>query len=694
MAVLEKIRVKFGVVISVIIALALLSFIIDPGTLESALNSMSSKYDIGKIDGKRISYTEFQEEVDRFTAINELMTGSSVQSEQMQQQIRDAAWQNLLDKYMFINNAKDAGINVGDKELVDLVSGESLSPLMYQNPIFMDESGYFSVDMLNAFIDNVNADQTGMLRTYWNYLQTSIYNQQYYAKYGALFAASNYENALQLADALALNNTSADVDYCLTMYPVVRDTTVTVSQAEIKDYYKKHKNFFKQGASREIEYVVFEVVPSEADVLATSDEMNTAYDEFATTDNMRNFLLRNSDQSYSEYWYKAGELNTVNRQLNEYVFGDAANEVSPIVRSGNTFLAARVMDSRMLPDSVYVKHILLQGSNARELADSLVGVVNRGANFSNLVASYSADVASAADGELGSIGWMTQTYMIPGFESVIEADVNRPFVLNTQYGSHVVLVTEKTRPVLKKQVAILEKTALASRETYNNYYSQANTFASIAKNSYEGYRRAVDSTHVYSHPLTITEATSNFGGITNAKEVTRWAFDSKAGKASDIITVNNNYFFIATVKKVNKEGYIPIEDVSTAISQRIYTMKVRDKVLAEVSEKLQGVSTLEDAATALGVEVSSYEGLSFATTNVDSGLIGGAMVAAEGLMYGPVPGGMGVYVLNVSNRETGSFYTEDDARNLAAQKSQYMTQMISSVMAEYDEVVDNRARFF
>ena len=51
MALLEKIRVKFGLVISIIIALALLSFIIDPSTLESALNSMSSKYDVGKVAG-------------------------------------------------------------------------------------------------------------------------------------------------------------------------------------------------------------------------------------------------------------------------------------------------------------------------------------------------------------------------------------------------------------------------------------------------------------------------------------------------------------------------------------------------------------------------------------------------------------------------------------------------------------------
>ena len=693
MALLEKIRVKFGIVISIIIALALLSFIIDPGTLESALNSMSSKYDVGKIDGKRISYNEFQSEVDKYTTINELMTGSSAQSEQMQEQIRNAAWQELVDKYMFVDNARAAGINVGEAELVDLVSGETLSPVMAQNPVFLDESGNFSLDMLNEFIANVNQDQTGRLRVYWNYLQNSINTQQYYLKYNALFNASNYENALQLSDDLMFNNTTADVDYCLVMYPIGRDSTVTVSQSEIKNYYDSHKNFFRQRANREIEYVVFEVVPSDEDILATSNEMNAAYEEFKTTDNMRAFLLRNSDEPLSEYWYKDGDLNTVSSEINKYIFDDD-EKLTPVVRTGDTFIAARELDSKMLPDSVFVKHILLQGDGAEHLADSLVGVLNRGGNFSNLAAQYSADQSSAADGELGSIGWMTQTYMIPGFESVIEAREDRPFVLDTQYGTHVVLVTERTKPVLKKQVALLEKTAIAGRDTFNEYYSQANTFATLADGTYEGYRRAVDSVKVYSHPMTITEATSSYGAIDNAKEVTRWAFDNKAGKASEIITVNNNYFFIATVKKVNKEGYTPLEDVSSVINQRLYAEKIQDKVLSDVKAKLEGITTLADAAKVLDVEVDHSEALSLAATNVDPALVGAASVAPEGTLYGPVPGGMGVYVVNVTNKETGSFYTEDDARNLASQKAQYMAQLILSVMSDYDGVVDNRARFF
>ena len=691
MAVLEKIRVKFGLVISIIIALALLSFIIDPGTLESALNTMSSKYDVGQIAGKNISYTDFQSDIDRYTAINELMSGT-VRDEQTQQQIRNAAWQELLDKYMFVKNAREAGITVGQDEMVALMGGEYVSPAIAKNPLFMDETGNFSADRLKAFISEVDSDESGRLRTYWNYVQNTVHNQQFYAKYGSLFNASGMDNALQLAQAIQEGNTTADVDYVLALYPVVPDSTITVSSTEIRDYYKKHKEFFKQRANREIEYVVYEVVPSAADVAAASEEMTNLYEEFATTDNMRSFLSKNSDQALSTYWYKDGELSTVNREINDQIFGGA--KITPVVTAGNSFYAAREMDSRMIPDSAFVKHILLQDEKAAHTADSLVNVIKKGGNFSNLVAAYSVDQASAADGELGSIGWMTQTYMIPGFEGVFEAKVGEPFVLTTQYGTHVVLVSQKTKPVAKKQVAILAKTALASKETFNNYYSQANTFATLAGGTYEGYKKALDSTKVYSHPATITEATANYGAIDNAKEVTRWAFDAKVGKASNIITVDNNYFFVVALKEANKEGYASVEKVASQIQDRLYSQKMQETKTKELADKIAGCKTIEEVAERLGVQVEHRDAMSLGSSSVEPALIGAVASAKEGELYGPVAGMMGSYIVSVSNRETGSFYTEDDAKNLAAQKAQYLSQLILAVMQDYDNVKDNRERFF
>lgn len=693
MAALEKIRSKFGLAVSILIALALLSFIIDPGTLQTAINSMSTKYDVGKIDGKRISYTDFQENVEKFTSINEIISGSSSQNEQTQKNIRNAAWQDMMDKYLFIKNAKAAGIKVGEDEMLSLVSSSNPSAILVQNPIFMDESGNYSEEVLRQFLSMVESDQTGRYRQYWDYLQNTIYTQQFYQKYGALFNASNYTNALQMSHAMASGNTTADVDFCVEYFPMYHDSSVVVTNDEVRRYYKAHKEFFKQQKdSRDMEYVVFEVVPSSDDINNTSLAMSNLYDEFVSTDNMKSFLAKNSDSPLSNYWYKNGELRTINEEIDAQIFG--GKDLTQVVKSGDDFFAARTMATKMLPDSVYVKHILLQGANAATKADSLVNVLKKGENFSNLASMYSLDTGSAADGELGSIGWMTQTYMIPGMDSVIEAKVGTPFVLKTSYGTHVVLVTKTSKPMLKKQVAVFKKSALASKETYNKYYAQASRFAAITNGSYDGYKRAVDSLKVYSHNLTITEATSSFGSIDQAKTVTRWVFDNKIGKASSILTVNTNYFFIAAVKGEHKAGYVPVEEATGVISNRLYTQKLQQRTMDEVKEKIKGAKSMEEVSERLGVEVEHSEAVSLASNTLDPAMLGAAVTINDGVVFGPVKGAMGVYVFQTSNRQLGSFYTEEDARLREQQKTQYMGQFILSVMAENAGVEDNRERFY
>lgn len=694
MAILQKTREKAGMAVSIIIALALLSFIIDPQTLETAFNAMSSRNDVGVINGKTISYLDFQHDVDKFTTINEMVTGSSAQSEQQQEQVRNAAWQSLLDRYLFVKNAKAAGIRVGEEEMKDLLAGDMISPVVSQNPAFMDENGNFSKDALQNLINNISQDQTGRLKEYWNYIQNTVYTQQFYAKYGSLFTNSNFQNPLMLRRAIAENNNTTNVDFV--MVPNYgMDTTVKVSGDEIRKYYESHKNMFKQNASRDMEYVVFEVKPSEADINATNEAIGKVYDEFSTTDNMKSFLARNSEKGLNEYWYKAGELSTVNSGISEFVDANAQG-TSPIVSDNNVFYAARIMATAQIPDSVYVRHILLQGATETK-ADSLLNVLVKGENFSNVAASYSADTRSAADGEQGNVGWMTQTYMIPGFESVLTAQVGKPYIVKTQYGTHIVEVAKRTAPVAKKQVAILEKTALASGETFNSYYAQASKFSKIAAGKYNNYKAAVDSMGLYSHPMKVTEATSSYGSISQAKEVTRWVFDNKVGKVSEIITVNNNYLFVATVTGIHKEGIAKIDEVKEAIRQQLYAQKASEKAAADIAQKIQGISDLQAIADTLHSSVSTGVDVRFASLagqGLDPKFIGAASVAPEGKICGPVAGTIGTYIFKVNSRDTGSFYTEDDARNAATQMNNYTTQMILPVMMMESDVRDHRARFY
>ncbi len=674
MAVLQNIRVKFGVVISIIIALALLSFIIDPTTLESALSSMSSKYDVGQINGKSVSYNDFQSEVEQFSTITEIMSGSSAKSEQQQEQTRNAAWQNLVDKYLFVKEARDAGINVGKAEMLALTTGDMVSPILSQNYNFVDKDGQYDPNALVEFVNEVDADQTGRLKTYWNYLQNTIHNQQYYAKYGSLFTAGDVQNPLMLRRAIAENNTTTSAEFVMVPYPFVTDSAVVVSSAEIKDFYNKHKKFFKQPASRDAEYVVFEVKPSDEDIAAANDAMSELYEEFATTDNVKSFLTKNSDRSYNEAWQKAGALATVSKAVSDFVDAAKAGDVSQIIADGNNFYGVRIMGVAPKSESLTMRVLGAQGATA--VTDSMVTALRVNEPIP-----------------------MNRANAFPGLEGLFDEPVGKPVLVNTlNYGQLLAEVVTKSEPVQMKQVAIFEKDALASKETFNRYYAQANKFATLANGSYENYRAAVDTMGVYSHPMTkVQEGNSSFGAIDNAREVTRWIFDNKPGKVSNIITVNNNYFFVAAVKAVHEEGIAPLEEVSANIRSELYNRKLAEKKAADIAEQIKGLDSMEAIAEALGTTVSTQEDITFASMRgqgLDPAFIGAVSAAPEGKICGPVAGTIGTYVFKVTGRDTGAFYTEDDARNNQLQKSQYMSQMILPVMMELADVKDNRARFY
>ena len=113
-----------------------------------------------------------------------------------------------------------------------------------------------------------------------------------------------------------------------------------------------------------------------------------------------------------------------------------------------------------------------------------------------------------------------------------------------------------------------------------------------------------------------------------------------------------------------------------------------------MGEQIAGAASLEEIAERLGVAIEHRDALSLASANVEPALIGAISAGKVGEISAPVAGIMGTYVVRVANKETGTFYSEADAKNLALQKAQYLSQMIPSVMQDYDNVKDNRERFF
>jgi peptidyl-prolyl cis-trans isomerase D len=693
MAALETIRTKFGIGASLIIAFGLLLFLVNPSDIIQTVQSTSSKNDVGKINGKAISYLQFDSETRQLDEVRKMITGTSSTSDEDQTNLRNMTWQSLVDRYLVVPTIESAGIRVGRQEQENMFVGDNLSPIASSFYGFYDEDGNYSVDRVRELVEGAETSETyRMIRDYlFDAARTNRFNE----KYISLFNAGTYVNALERKRAIEENNATANVSFVMSpnmYYP--EDSTVVVSKADVEKFYNDHKESFRQVANRDIRYAVFELNASQQDIANSNAKFVGLYDDFATTDNMRNFLQKNSDRKWDDAWYKAGELRSVNSDIDTFVSENNAG-VSPVYQSGTTFYAARIMDSANIPDSVYVRHIMLVGNDAKHLADSLVNVVNKN-NFSTLANLYSADKGNAQDGEMGNIGWMSKNIMIKGFEPVLEAKVGVPFVLNTQYGSHVVEVTKATKPVAKKKVAIFEKETTISKETERAISEQARLLAVRSQGKLDNFKTICDTTGIYARSLNITEATENYGAISHAKEVTRWAFNNKPGKASDVIPVDNKYYFVVAVEKAHKEGIPALNEVYSDIRSQVYREKYSQKRAADVAAQIEGLTSLDAIAEKLNATVSNLSDVTFSTTSApttEPAFVGAVASAKEGAITGPVAGIMGSYVFQVNGRDMGSYFTEDDAKAAQTRFVNYYDQMLMAVMAD-KAVKDNRARFY
>ena len=697
MAVLEKIRVKLGILITVLIAVALLSFIIDPATLETTLSYFSSKYDVGKIDGKKVRYNEFQEKVDYYTNIYTLTSGSQSVSEEAMQAINETAWQNLISEWYIVPEMQKAGVRVGEDELVDLSQGKEISPVLAQDPVFLDASGNFSRERLMDFIHAIPGDASGNLAQYWSFLQQSMTTQQYFTKYTSLITGSDILTPMELRRQIEENNTSSDVEFVLVPFGFEVDTTINVTDKEIQDYYNSHKENYRQRASRDIEFVAYEVVPSDADIQAAKEEIDGLFEEFSTTGNLKSFLSLNSDTPLQDYYFKQGELSSQFPEVDEFAFSRRPG-VMPVFQKENTFYAVRVNDVKNMSDSAYVRHILLS-FDAGELADSLINVLNHGGDFSTLAAQYSLDQNPNVPNP-GDIGWMTQTAMIPGMQDVLTMRPGTIAKMETDYGMHIVTVTDRTAPMKKVQLGILSKEALPSRETFQEFYAQANDLASRCEGKIENFDAITLEEELPVVPANnVLESSRQLSRYEDVREVIRWIYDdkTKVGDVSPIITVNNDIFFVVALKAIREDGYASVSDVSTAITYYLMNQKRAEKVKGEVAAKIQGLTDMNSIAEALGQTVSTRDGITFGSmtsTSTEPAFIGAVAGAEPGVISGPVAGNIGVYVFNVLNRETGAFYTEDDAKIRAAQVEAYQINGLAGIFNERGEIVDNRARFF
>lgn len=96
---------------------------------------------------------------------------------------------------------------------------------------------------------------------------------------------------------------------------------------------------------------------------------------------------------------------------------------------------------------VEASHILTMAStpeefeNAQDTAEVIIAKLQQGKSFADLALQYGSDGTKTQGGNLG---WFTRGMMVQPFEdSCFNATINKPLIVKTQFGVHVVKVTGK-----------------------------------------------------------------------------------------------------------------------------------------------------------------------------------------------------------------------------------------------------------
>ncbi len=385
MASLNTLRTKFGVVLSIVIAGALLAFIL---SLKTEMGFSGNDPKVGVIDGEKINYSEYYEQYEQVKA----QSGAQENDEQQSAMLANATWQSLIAKHVLNPGFDRMGIRLTDAERMSILNGEHMSQTLY-NAFADPRTGRYDVAALSEFLSQ--ADNNPQARAAWAQLNEQMRLERQMQKYLGLIKGGVFVNSLEVAGGVDAANKTYSGKWIGKKYATVPDSLFQVSNSDLKSFYNSHKNLYKQTPSRSISYVVFEVAPTDDDMLALEKKVQEIGARFAETDALKTFVRADRNGRIADNYVAAAQLTE------EEAKALMAGETYGPVLKNNEWTMARALDTKMVADSLGIRHIVLPYTQEK-LADSLLTALRGGADFAQAASQYSVYDATAANG--GEVG--------------------------------------------------------------------------------------------------------------------------------------------------------------------------------------------------------------------------------------------------------------------------------------------------
>ena len=703
MAAIGNIRKHYGLLV-VIVGLALLAFVM--GDLLRSTNS-GNKTNVAIVDGEKITYQDYSNLVNVNLENAKAQNGGSLSSEDnyavhtstLDQMIRDII---MKDEY------KDLGLVVSAEELYDQFLGEK--PNQYVVQSFTDENGNFNKELVTTYIKDFQTLNPEM-KSAWLNFEHAIKEDRLNTKYENLLKKGFY-----LPNKLAVRyysdkNDKTTAEVYAVRYNTIADSTVVITDADNKAYYEANKQKYQTDATRSIDYVIFNIKPSQADIDYSKKYVSELIEDFKTTHNTANFVNANSDRPYDSAWKARKDVPV---ELEKVIFDDN-NEVGfvygPYENEGY-YNIAKIMEVENRSDSLMASHILVSYANAlrstetrtkeeaKTLADSILNVVKKDNSKIETLAKSLSDDPSAQTNN-GDLGWFNDGMMVSTFNEFVQDNkVGTVGMVETDFGYHIIKVTDRTEATPKARIAVVSHEITPSTATYQNVFAEANRFVT-ENTTAEEFNKAIEEQGLNKRTFPTLRTTTNYiTGLTNPRQIVRWAFDenTKVGDMSTIFDLDNMYVVAVLTKEV-EEGYTPYEDIAERYKY-IITKEKKGAMLAEKAkaygndyqkmiDELKGEKTTVNNIT--------FEGRGFGNFGVEDKVIGSVVGMKEGETSQPIVGGNGLYVVKVTKQDVAAApadYSSIEKEKRSQFNNRVINQGAYSALKDNAKIEDNSVLFY
>jgi peptidyl-prolyl cis-trans isomerase D len=710
MAIIGRIRKHSGLVV-IFVGVAIAAFVIG----DFGKKRYKGTNDIGSVNGEAIPNTDFSTKVEEMIQMQKDNTQNEKITDEETYNIRQSTWNNLVRDVIMGTEYSQLGLTVCSDELFDQVQGKN--PHRYILQYFKDpKTGAYDQALVLNYLKNLDKMEPKN-REQWFRFEKAIKDDRLQTKFNNLISKAYYLPKAFLHKEFVDQNLGLSIRSIAIPASHVTDTEVKLTDADYQKYYDNNKNFFLQEqATKDLDYVVFDVNPSDIDRKKIAEDVSIIYKDFSTSPDVANFTKANSDKKYDSTFRKKGTLPGI---LDSLCFKSSPGTLIPPFELNSTWYMGKILAVGERPDTMKATQVLISfaGSplnndkitrtkeQAKQRADSLFTVLKKSPEKIREFAQKYSDYPTAKDdgGELKAIVDGDPNFYLffnEGLKLKPNDKKNDMKVIETALGYSIFKLTYKSKPFKKAQVAVLERKIEPSNQTYQDTFLKASAFAG-QNSTPDAFDKAATAKGLQKRTAqSVRDMDNSIMGLTSAREIVRWAYadNTKIGEISPVFDMNGKYV-VAILTGATDKGVTPLDKLKDKIKQGV----MNEKKLAMMTDRLKvKVKTMDlyqlatDNAVKVDTTVLTFSGFGNNAISRDGEVTGLLFTLKPGKLEGPFTGKYNVYVVIIDQIKEPP--KQEDYTGIKNQLFSGFSNRVSNNLFEAikktAEIKDSRVKFY